>query len=200
MMLKIKWWAFGLVAAALMLPLTSFAGTNWNVNVAGGNGGLSGFSLSVGDYYKVPEPTVIAIHDRGIREDELPVVFFLARRAHVAPETIVNLRLRGLSWMDITLRYNLDPSIYYVPVDFGPQGPPRGHAYGYYRDCPRRQWRHIYLNDADVVNQVNLMYISERHGCPPARVIRARAAHRAFYDIDDDFGRGGRHRHGDDRD
>lgn len=194
-MLKIKWLAFGLMATALMLPLTSFAGTNWNLSVAGGNNGLSGFSLAVGDYYKVPQPTVIAIHDRGIRDDELPVVFFLARRAHVAPEMIVNLRLRGLSWMDITLRYNLDPSIYYVPVDFGPQGPPRGHAYGYYRDCPRKQWRHIYLNDADVVNQVNLMYISERHGCAPAKVIQARADHRAFYEIDDDFGHG-HNRHG----
>jgi hypothetical protein len=60
-----------------------------------GEDGLKGFFLAVGDYYRVPQREVIMIRERGIPPYEVPVVLFIAKRAHVAPEVIMNLRLGG---------------------------------------------------------------------------------------------------------
>lgn len=99
-----------------------------DIGVSIGDEGLRGFSLSVGDYYRVPQREVAIIRERGIPYEELPVVYSIAGRARVAPEIIVALRLGGMSWMDITLRHGLSPEIFYVPVSVS-QGPPYGKAY-----------------------------------------------------------------------
>jgi hypothetical protein len=109
-----------------------------DIGVYIGDEGLRGFYLSVGDYYRVPEREVVIIRERGMSYEEMPVVFFIAGRAHVAPGVIVDLRLRGMSWMDITFRYGLSPEIYYVPLRVTP-GPPYGKAYGYYKKWPEKE-------------------------------------------------------------
>src|SRR4030042_6054483 len=95
---------FGAIAL-LVLSFTqpSLAQTQWNLGVSIGNEGVNGFHLSVGEYYRVPEREVVVVRKRGIPDEELPVVFYLATRARVAPRAILDLRLRGLSWMEITL-------------------------------------------------------------------------------------------------
>ena len=75
--------------------------------------------------------------------------------------------------MDITLRYGLGPEIFYVPVTVTP-GPPYGHAYGHFKKRSKDKWREIRLSDDDVVNFVNLRFISERNGCSPDKVVRMR--------------------------
>jgi hypothetical protein len=83
----------------------------------------------------------LIVRDRGIHQEELPVVFFLAQRARVSPEAVVDLRLRGMNWMDITLQFGLSPDIYYVPVKSVKGGPPYGHAYGYCKKHPKKEWK-----------------------------------------------------------
>jgi hypothetical protein len=164
-------------------PLSSFAGTPFNVNISGDSKGIHGFDLSIGDYYRVPEREVVVVHERGIPEDELPVVFFLSQRAHVRPELIVDMRLRGMSWMDITLHYGMRPDIYYVPVKAVRHGPPYGHAYGYYKH-KKHEWKDMRFSDEDIVNQVNTKFISEHHGYAPEKVMRSRSEGKHFADID----------------
>ena len=106
---------------------------------------------------------VLIVRDRGIHQEELPVVFFLAQRARVSPEAVVDLRLRGMNWMDITLQFGLSPDIYYVPVKSVKEGPPYGNAYGYYKKHPKKEWKKMKFKDEDIVNQVNLKFISEHH-------------------------------------
>lgn len=166
---------------------------DWSVGISGGNGGISGFSLSVGEYYRVPEREVIVVRERGVHDEELPVVFFLAKRAHVAPGAIVDLRLRGMSWMDITLHFGLSPEIYYVPVKVVRHGPPYGTAYGYYRKYPKHKWKTVVLRDRDIVDQVNLRFMSEHHHYAPERVMKYRSEGRNFVNIDGDLRR---ERHG----
>ncbi|MFH1146485.1 MAG: hypothetical protein V1736_02110 [Pseudomonadota bacterium] len=144
---------------------------------------MRGFDLSIGEYYGVPEREVIVVRERGISEEELPVVFFVARRARVSPDVVMDLRLRRMSWMDITLHFGLSPQIYYVPVKIGP---PHGHAYGYYKKHPKHKWKKIVLRDEDIVNQVNLKFISEHHRLAPERVMRYRSEGKNFADIDRD--------------
>ena len=163
------------------------AETQWGLGLSGGNEGITGFNLSVGNYYRVPEREVLIVRDRGIHQEELPVVFFLAQRANVAPGAIVDLRLRGMNWMDITLHFGLQPDIYYVPVRVvGKQGPPYGNAYGYYKKHPKREWKKIRFKDDEIVNQVNLKFISEHYGYDPAQVMKHRSEGRRFTEIDRD--------------
>lgn len=135
------------------------------------------FHVAVSNYYHVPQREVILVRERRIRDDELPVVFFIAQRARVAPATIVDLRLRGLSWWDISVRYGIGPEVYYVPVAVAP-GPPYGKAWGHYKKKPKKQWNTIVLSDDDVVNLVHVRFLSDHYRIPPERVIEVRGRQR----------------------
>lgn len=169
----------GFAACFMVASSPASAGTEWNVGLSGGNDGIDGFHVSVGEYYRVPQREVIVVHDRGICDEDLPVVFYLAQRARVHPDSIVMLRKRGMSWMNITLHFGLSPEIYYVPVPVG-YGYPHGHAYGHYRHHPRNEWRRMVLRDRDIVNQVNLRFISEHYRYSPERVMKYRSEGRSF--------------------
>jgi hypothetical protein len=156
--------------------------TNVDVGVSVSDKGLRGFYLSVGDYYRVPYREVVVIRERGIIYEEVPVVLFIAGRARVAPEVIVDLRLRGRTWMDIILHFGLSPEIFYVPVRAVP-GPPYGKAYGYYKNKPKKEWKSIVLDDDDIVNLVNLRFISKHYGHNPDNIIQMRGKGKSFIDI-----------------
>jgi hypothetical protein len=139
---------------------------------------IGDFHVAVSNYYHVPEREVIVLRERRIHDDELPVVLFIAQRARVSPATIVDLRLRGLSWWDISVRYGMGPDVYYVPVAVAP-GPPYGRAYGHYKK-PRKHWNTIVLSDDDVVNLVHVRFLSDYYRVPPERVMEVRGRQRDF--------------------
>ncbi|TCV89044.1 hypothetical protein [Sulfurirhabdus autotrophica] len=184
------------VSALLMfaLPLAFLSGCvvnpgqpNTRMEVGGSvvNGDLNSFYFSMSEYYRVPQRDVIYIHERRIPDYDIPVVLFISQRARVSPSVIVNLRLSGNSWMDISLRYGIGPDVYYVPVQ-NVYGAPYGRAYGYYQNRNRNEWNRIRLADDDVVNMVNLRFISERYGYPPEEVMRMRSSGRNFVTIHDE--------------
>jgi hypothetical protein len=155
------------IAASIFPSRVASAQTAVNVSAQIGN-----LHVAVANYYHVPEREVVVVHERHIPDDDLPVVFFIAREAHVAPARVIELREHGRSWWDISVHYGLRPDIYYVPVAYDP-GPPYGHAYGHYKK-PKTEWRTIVLSDADVVNLVQLRFLSEHYGVPVERVVEAR--------------------------
>jgi hypothetical protein len=189
---------FSLLTAALLLCPVARAETHVNAGISiGGNDGREGFYLAIGDYYHVPKREVTVVRERSIPDDELPVVFFLARQARVEPGVVVQLRLGGMSWMDITTHFRLGPEIYYYrPARNVTGGSPYGRAFGYYRQHPRRHWRQIRLSDEDIVNLVNLRFVAEHEHMPVTQVIRMRERGRSFTTIysdshgDDGHGRG----------
>jgi len=134
---------------------------------------IGDFHVAVSNYYRVPEREVIVLRERRVRDDELPVVLFLAQHAAVPPARIVDMRLRGMSWWDISVRYGIGPEVYYVPVAVSP-GPPYGKAYGHYKKKSRKQWNTIVLSDDDVVNLVYLRFASDYYRVPAERIIERR--------------------------
>lgn len=158
-----------------------------DLGISIGDEGLRGFYLAVGDYYRVPQREVIIIRERGIPYEELPVVYFIAGRARVAPGIIVDLRLGGMSWMDITLRYGLSPEIFYVPVRVGP---PYGKAYGYYMNKPKKEWKKMAFKDSAIINLVNLKFTSEHYKYSPKEVIKMREKGESFVVINDEIKKG----------
>ena len=162
-----------LMLGTTVVPGPAQAQTAFSIGAQIGN-----FHVAVSNYYHVPQREVILIRERRIRDDDLPVVLFIAQRARVTPATIVDLRLGGLSWWDISVRYGIGPEVYYVPVTVAP-GPPYGRAYGHYKK-PRTQWNTIVLSDDDVVNLVHVRFLSDYYHVPPERVIEVRGRQRDF--------------------
>jgi len=170
-----------LFVALLLAARLGSAQTAVSVSATVGN-----FHVAVANYYHVPEREVLVIRERRISDDELPVVLFVAQRAHVAPASVIALRESGRSWWDISVRFGLGPEVYYVPVTVAP-GPPYGRAYGHYKK-PRNRWNTIVLSDDDVVNLVELRFLSEYYGIAPERVIESRGRHGDFVTVHSEVG------------
>lgn len=183
-----------IIVPLLLLSFVGSAFAQVSLGLSVNEGGNS-FFLSVGDYFGVPQKEVVYVRERHIPDDEIPVVFFLAKRARVAPSAIIDMRLRGMPWMDISLHYGLGPDIFYFPVkETVVLGPPYGKAYGYFKK-PRKEWKHIRFADDDVINLVNLRFISEHHHYAPEKVIVMRGEGRNFVYIDNDIRKGKKPHH-----
>jgi hypothetical protein len=163
----------------------AYAQTPFSVSANIGN-----FHVAVANYYHVPEREVIVIRERRIPDDEIPVALFIARHAGVPWMRVVDMRMRGDSWWDISVRLGVRPEVYYIPVVVAP-GPPYGRALGHYKKKHRKEWRTIVLTDADVVNLVELRFLSEHYHVAPERIIEMRGRDRDFVAIHAEV-RGGR--------
>ncbi len=144
--------------------------------------GLKGFYLAIGDHYQVEEEKIVIVKKRNILDEEMPVVFFLSKRAGVSPEVIIKLRLGGKSWMEITADFGLSAEIFYIPLKADP-GPPYGKAYGHFRNRERSEWGRIWLTDIDIVNFVNLKFLSEHYDYSPDEIVKMRRDGVNFIDI-----------------
>ncbi len=171
------------VMALLMTSYTAASQTHFGVSF--GNGQLESFYLSVGDYYHAPVRQIEVVHEYGIPDDEIPVVFFIARHSRYEPIEIVRMRERGDSWTVISDRCGVSREVYYVP-DEGRSGPPYGNAYGYYRKHGNGRWRDDF-SDADVVRGVNVHFLADRYNCAAPDVIRMRSGGRSFVDIHEEL-------------
>ncbi len=163
-----------------------------DLGISVSDGRLRGFYLALGDYYRVPPRQVVEFRERyRCPEEDLPVVYFLAARAHVEPAAIISLRMSKMSWLDISFRYGLTPDIFFVPLTVQRVGPPYGNAYGYYRKYgPARDWKRIVLSDREVVDLVNLRFMSEHYRMSPESVIAMRGRQNKFVVINDDIRKG----------
>jgi hypothetical protein len=177
-----------LIALMFIVPSAPASAQNVSTGISISNGELRSFYLAIGDYYRVPESRVVYVKDHyRFPDEELPVVFFLASRAHVDPQVIIDLRIRQrMSWLNITFHYGLTPEIYYVPVKR--VGPPYGNAYGHYKKHGK-DYKKVKLADADVVNLVNLRFMSEYHGVAAEVVMDQRGRGERFVVINDHYGK-----------
>jgi hypothetical protein len=165
---------------AICVPSTTDAGVSVGMTVT--DEGLKSFHVAIGDYYQIPDKEIVVVRKRHIPDEELPVVFFLAARAKVAPGVIIDLRLKNKSWMEITRHFGLGAEVYYVPVK-QVSGPPYGKAYGHFKNKNKKEWGKIALADADIVNFVNLKFVSEHYGYSPDEVIKMRSGGKSFVNI-----------------
>jgi hypothetical protein len=84
--------------------------------------------------------------------------------------------------MEITTHLGLTAEVFYVPVQ-GDPGPPYGKAYGHFKNRKKADWGAIRLTDTDIVNFVNLKFISSHYGYSPDEVIKMRQSGKDFVSI-----------------
>jgi hypothetical protein len=173
-----------IVLISLIMAVPASA-QNVSTGISIADGELRSFYLAIGDYYRVPESRVVHVKKNSrVRDEDLPVVFFLASRAHVEPEVIIDLRYRQrMSWLNITFHFGLTPEIYYVPVQR--VAPPYGKAYGHY-EKHQHDYKKVALVDDDVVNLVNLRFISDHHRVAPETVMDMRGQGKKFVVINEE--------------
>jgi hypothetical protein len=179
-------------AVGAMLGGVAIQAGQVDLGISIGDSRLRSFYIAVGDHYRVAPRVVVDLRTRHrLLDEELPVVFFLAARARVSPQAVIDLRLRKRSWLDMALHFGLSPEIFFVHVGQERIGPPYGNAYGYYRKYGRAgDWRKLVLADREVVDLVNLRFLSEYHGLAPDAIIGLRGRGRSFVAIHDEAGRG----------
>jgi hypothetical protein len=169
-------------AASLIASLSlSVYAADFNLGISGSDNGITGFALSVGEYYKAPAEEVRIVR-RALPSDELSVVYYLARKSHKNPEYITKMRTNGRSWWDIAIALRLDPQVVYVAEA------PRGKVYGHYKNK-----KHNRLGDRDVVEIVNTRFLSSYHGVSADEIYDRRQSGRGYDGIDDDY-RGKKHK------
>lgn len=176
----------------LLIPGWTAARVNQvDLGLSFADGKLQSFYLAVGDYYGVPQRDMMLVRERyRLRDEELPVAFFLAARARINASVVLDLRVGGMSWLDIAFRYGLTPEIFYVPVTVERIGPPYGNAYGYFKKYrANREWKRVVLSDQEVVDLVNLRFVSEYHRIPPETVMELRGRGQNFITIHEQGGK-----------
>jgi hypothetical protein len=171
-----------LLGILILSPIANQSQAEVSFGLSIDNDGLKGFYLAIGEHYQVPEKQIVVVREKNIPDEEMPVVFFLARKSGVTPDVIIKLRLSGNTWMDITTHYGLTAEVFYVPVTVDP-GPPYGKAYGHFKKHKKSQWGSIRLSDVEVINFVNLKFISDYYQCPADDVIGMRQKGTNFVDI-----------------
>lgn len=187
-MKKIKLSIVLMLSLTVLIASAAFGATAGTVVNNALSAARDGFFRSIGEYFAVPQTQIVYVQQQRIPDDEIPVVFYMARQAKVTPATIIALRLKGDSWQVITNKYGYGPEIFYVPVNAKMAiGPPYGHAYGYYRNKPKKDWNKIKLEDADIINLVNLKFISEHYKYPVDSIMKMRQKNKVFYTIGDDI-------------
>jgi hypothetical protein len=170
------------IAALLVVGGTQKVNADVSLGVSISDGELKSFHLAVGDFYDVPQEQVHMVRGKNVGDEELAVVFFFAHKAQVNPEVILKLRLGGKSWMEIGLQYGVTADAYYVPVEKAP-GPPYGKAYGHYKNRKKAQWNDIRLSDDEIVNFVNLKFVSGYYDYSPEEVMQQRGSGKSFVGI-----------------
>lgn len=151
---------------------------NYDIGISGSDRGIDGFSFSIGNYYNIPRQEIMVI-ERSVPREEMSVVYYLANRSHRDARFITNLRLRGLSWWDISLNLGLDPRTLYVVETRRHSGPPYGNAYGYDKHNKHR------LGDAEIVDLVNVRFLSDYHHISADEVIDRRRKGENYNRIND---------------
>ncbi len=174
-----------LIAHSLTLGTMLAQDTQVDFGISIADGDLRSFYLAVSNHYRVPGKELVAVKKKyRFRNEELPVVYYLAAQARVKPSAIIEFRVNRMSWLDISFRFGLTPEIFFVPLTLEKVGPPYGKAYGYYKKYhPKKEWNKIVLSDNEIVDLVNLRFISEYHRLAPDKVIAMRGQGKNFINI-----------------
>lgn len=168
------------IAAVAGFLSVELSAANYDIGISGSDQGIDGFSLSVGNYYNVPRQEIMVI-ERSMPREEMSVVYYLASRSHRDARFITDLRLGGMSWWDISFQLGLDPRTLYVVESRRHSGPPYGRAYGY-----NKQNKH-HLRDSEIVDLVNVRFLSDYHHISADDVIDRRRRGENYNNINEHY-------------
>jgi len=138
---------------------------------------------SVKNHFNLKTNEVDQVSKSGIIDEELPVVFFIAGRAKVAPAEIGRIHLEGQSWMDICGKYSIGAKDFYMIISTPTKSTIYGPIFDKYNKTPQRNWKNIEFTDDEIVNLVNLKMMSSLHDYSVYEIMAMRDYGKSFLRI-----------------
>ena len=176
---------FLLVSLFVFCSFAPKARADFNVNVNVNLFPQQQYDGFVSSYYGVPQPTVVYYQNRLHSWEDVATLFFLSRLTGVYPRTILVWRLGGMPWVTIVQRLGVPYNAFYVPFGGGEdyfmyhQGPPYGHAWGYWRRGPGG--RYLDLNGDAIRNRVAFLMTSQYYHIPVQEEANWISTHRTSF-------------------
>jgi hypothetical protein len=121
------------------------------------------FYEAVSIHFKTSFDEISDFRDQGIAMEDLPVLFLLADRAKIPPDKIAIDRANGASWMSIAEDYGLGANTFYFMINVKFSNETYSPIFEKYRSAARGQGGEPYLTDNEIVNMVNLKFVSSVH-------------------------------------
>jgi hypothetical protein len=159
-------WALVLVAALFSFPAPA----------ASQDAATRTYLLRAGCHFDAPAGEVEVLARWSVPPEEITVALFIARRAGVSPEVVLSLRRGRTSWADLAGRYGLGGGTFHVALAGAAPGDRLARAYGEFENRAPREWDSVQLTDGEIVDLVNLRFLTESLGIPAARALDALAS------------------------
>ena len=135
------------------------------------------------NYFQLSSADVAGIRAAGISSEELPVCLYIAKRAKTAPESIAKMRARGDSWAAIVKGLNQGMNMFYQPIVGYSVSETYYPIFAKFDAVPSNKWRRLELSDEEILNVVNLRFISSEHDYSIYKVMEQRDEGLAFLEI-----------------
>lgn len=131
---------------------------------------------AVSDHFDVARDEVEILSGWGIPDGEIPVVLSISRIAGVSPDAVLALRRGGRSWAELSNRYGVSAARLHVRLPDDADAGVLARLYDEYRSRPSTAWVSIEIRDDEMVNLVNLRFLSTYLSRSPAEVVAALTA------------------------
>jgi hypothetical protein len=167
-------WRVSRFAATLLFALAGTARAQVDMYASINDREARSYCEAMGAYFKFTPREVLIVRRQQIRDQQIPVVLFIARHADVLAQSIIDQRLRSNDFVAIAARHRLGADEFHFPVE-SVAGKPYEEAYGRFAGIPKELWGRVLLTDNDIINLVNLCFLAEHYRCAPTEIMKLRS-------------------------
>lgn len=121
------------------------------------------YHRALAKYFEISDELIGEMAKMELPSEEMPIILYLAAKAKKPPLEIANQRAEGDNWMKITGDIGLSAEAYYMLIAGQIKSTTYKPIFATFNDTPKGKWKDIQFSDEDVLNIVNLRFISSHH-------------------------------------
>ena len=141
------------------------------------------FSAALAAYYGVTPEEVAVVWETGISSEEIAVVLRVAQVSNTSAVSIGNLRVRGDSWQDIMKIRNVGSDSIYMVISGNVESGIYAPILAKFDSVPQTKWNSIDFTNDEIVNLVNLKFLSSQYDFSVFKIMEMRDAGKPFVEI-----------------
>jgi hypothetical protein len=134
---------------------------------------IDDYYRAVSEYFQVGLEEVRIISEWRVATEDVPVVFFLSRRAGISADATAAERARGSTWRGLMRRYGIRVSDVHLPFSSGANLSGLTQLYSRMEATPRGAWNRLEVSDDEIATLINVRMLSSALGVTPARIMEA---------------------------
>lgn len=122
------------------------------------------FEEALTAYYEITVDDLTALKETGLALEEIPVALHLASPAMTTPVNLATLRARGDSWRGIADMRQVEPTSVYVLIGKEFKSKTYEPIFAKFTKVKGATWEDVPLTSEDIVNLVNLKFLTSHYG------------------------------------